>query len=94
MNKMEIKVDKKDNRATLVITDEDLSIGYILRKELLENNEVVFAGAVKPHPLVNNFKVQIETKKKDTMAQVITSSDKAVQTINEVFEKFSKSLSK
>ena len=94
MNKMEIKVDKKDNRATLVITDEDLSIGYILRKELLENNEVVFAGAVKPHPLVNNFKVQIETKKKDTMAQVITSSDKAVQTINEIFEKFSKSLSK
>ena len=94
MNKMEIKVDKKDNRATLVITDEDLSIGYILRKELLENNEVVFAGAVKPHPLVNNFKVQIETKKKDAMAQVITSSDKAVQTINEIFEKFSKSLSK
>jgi|TARA_B100001245_G_scaffold71472_1_gene50578 DNA-directed RNA polymerase subunit L len=94
MNKMEIKVDKKDNRATLVITDEDLAIGYILRKELLENNEVVFAGAVKPHPLVNNFKVQIETKKKDTMAQVITSSDKAVQTINEIFEKFSKSLSK
>ena len=94
MNKMEIKVDKKDNRATLVITDEDLAIGYILRKELLENNEVVFAGAVKPHPLVNNFKVQIETKKKDTMAQVITSSDKAVQTINEIFEKFSKSLKK
>lgn len=94
MNKMEIKVDKKDNRATLVITDEDLAIGYILRKELLENNEVVFAGAVKPHPLVNNFKVQIETKKKDAMAQVITSSDKAVQTINEIFEKFSKSLSK
>ena len=94
MNKMEIKVDKKDNRATLVITDEDLAIGYILRKELLENNEVVFAGAVKPHPLVNNFKVQVETKKKDAMEQVVTSSDKAVQTINEIFEKFSKSLSK
>ena len=94
MNKMEIKVDKKDNRATLEITDEDLAIGYILRKELLENNEVVFAGAVKPHPLVNNFKVQIETKKKDAMEQVVTSSDKAVQTINEIFEKFSKSLSK
>ena len=94
MNKMEIKVDKKDNRATLVITDEDIAIGYILRKELLENNEVVFAGAVKPHPLVNNFKVQVETKKKDAMEQVVTSSDKAVQTINEIFEKFSKSLSK
>ena len=94
MNKMEIKVDKKDNRATLEITDEDLAIGYILRKELLENNEVVFAGAVKPHPLVNNFKVQVETKKKDAMEQVVTSSDKAVQTINEIFEKFSKSLSK
>jgi len=94
MNKMEIKVDKKDNRATLVITDEDIAIGYILRKELLENNEVVFAGAVKPHPLVNNFKVQVETKKKDTMTQIITSSNNAVQTSNEIFEKFSKSLNK
>ena len=94
MNKMEIKIDKQDNRVTLEITDEDLAIGYILRKELLENNEVVFAGAVKPHPLVNNFKVQVETKKKDAMEQVVTSSDKAVQTINEIFEKFSKSLSK
>ena len=94
MNKMEIKVDKKDNRATLVITDEDLAIGYILRKELLENNEVVFAGAVKPHPLVNNFKVQVEAKKKDAIAQIITSSNNAVQTSNEIFEKFSKSLSK
>ena len=32
MNKMEIKIDKQDNRATLEITDEDLAIGYILRK--------------------------------------------------------------
>ena len=56
MKKMEIKVDKQDNQATVEITDEDLAIGYILRKELLENKEVVFAGTVKPHPLVNNFK--------------------------------------
>jgi len=94
MNKMEIKVDKQGNRATLEITDEDLAIGYILRKELLENDEVVFAGAVKNHPLVNNFKVQIETKKKDAITQIITSSNNAVQTSNEIFEKFSKSLNK
>lgn len=94
MNKMEIKVDKQDNRAALEITDEDLAIGYILRKELLENNEVVFAGAFKPHPLVNNFRVQVQTKKKDAMAQLIVSGDSAVQTINEIFEKFTKSLKK
>ena len=94
MNKMEIKVDKQDNRAALEITDEDLAIGYILRKELLENNEVVFAGAFKPHPLVNNFRVQVQTKKKDAMAQLIVSGDSAVQTINEISEKFTKSLKK
>ena len=92
MKKMEIKVDKQDNQATVEITDEDLAIGYILRKELLENKEVVFAGTVKPHPLVNNFKVQVETKKKDTIEQIITSGDTAIQTINEILEKFSKSL--
>jgi DNA-directed RNA polymerase subunit L len=94
MNKMEIKVDKQDNRAALEITDEDLAIGYILRKELLENNEVVFAGAFKPHPLVNNFRVQVQTKKKDAMAQLIVSGDSAVQTINEISEKFTKALKK
>ena len=94
MKKMEIEVEKQDNQATLVITDEDLAIGYILRKELLKNNEVVFAGAVKPHPLVNNFKVQVETKKSDPMAQIIASSNNAIKVSDEILEKFTKSLKK
>ena len=94
MKKMEIKVDKQDNQATVEITDEDLAIGYILRKELLKNNEVVFAGAVKPHPLVNNFKVQVETKKSDPMAQIIASSNNAIKVSDEILEKFTKSLKK
>ena len=91
---MEIKVDKQDNQATVEITDEDLAIGYILRKELLKNNEVVFAGAVKPHPLVNNFKVQVETKKSDPMSQILVSSNSAIEISNEILEKFTKSLKK
>jgi len=94
MKKMEIKVDKQDNQATVEITDEDLAIGYILRKELLKNNEVVFAGAVKPHPLVNNFKVQVETKKSDPMSQILVSSNSAIEISNEILEKFTKSLKK
>ena len=94
MKKMEIKVDKQDNQATVEITDEDLAIGYILRKELLKNNEVVFAGAIKPHPLVNNFKVQVETKKSDPMAQIIASSNNAIKVSDEILEKFTKSLKK
>ena len=94
MKKMEIEVKKQDNQATLVITDEDLAIGYILRKELLKNKEVVFAGAIKPHPLVNNFKVQVETKKSDPMAQIIASSNNAIKVSDEILEKFTKSLKK
>ena len=94
MKKMEIKVDKQDNQATVEITVEDLAIGYILRKELLKNNEVVFAGAVKPHPLVNNFKVQVETKKSDPMSQILVSSNSAIEISNEILEKFTKSLKK
>ena len=94
MKKMEIEVKKQDNQATLVITDEDLAIGYILRRELLENNQVVFAGAVKPPPLVNNFKVQVETKKSDPMAQIIASSNNAIKVSDEILEKFTKSLKK
>ena len=91
---MEIKVDKQDNQATVEITDEDLAIGYILRKELLKNNEVVFAGAVKPHPLVNNFKVQVETKKSDSMEQILASGNDAIKTSDEILEKFTKALKK
>jgi len=94
MKKMEIKVEKEDNQATVEITDEDLAIGYILRKELLKNSEVVFAGAIKPHPLVNNFKVQVETKKSDPMAQILASGDSAVEISEEILEKFTKSLKK
>jgi len=94
MKKMEIEVEKQDNQATLVITDEDLAIGYILRKELLKNNEVVFAGAVKPHPLVNNFKVQVETKKSGAMKQILASNDIAIKISDEILEKFTKSLKK
>ena len=94
MKKMEIEVEKQDNQATLVITDEDLAIGYILRKELLKNKEVVFAGAIKPHPLVNNFKVQVETKKSDPMAEIIASGNNAIEVSDEILEKFTKSLKK
>ena len=94
MKKMEIEVEKQDNQATLVITDEDLAIGYILRKELLKNNEVVVAGAIKPHPLVNNFTVKVETKKDDPMAQIIASGNNAIEVSDEILEKFTKSLKK
>ena len=94
MKKMEIEVEKQDNQATLVITDEDLAIGYILRKELLKNKEVVFAGAIKPHPLVNNFKVKVETKKGDSIEQIIASGNNAIEVSDEILEKFTKSLKK
>ena len=55
---------------------------------------MVFAGAIKPHPLVNNFKVQVETKKSDPMAQILASGDSAVEISEEILEKFTKSLKK
>ena len=63
-------------------------------KELLKNNQVVFAGAIKPHPLVNNFKVKVETKKGDPMTQIIASGNNAIEVSNEILEKFTKSLKK
>ena len=55
---------------------------------------MVFAGAVKPHPLVNNFKVQVETKKSDSMKHILASSNNAIKTSDEILEKFTKSLKK
>jgi DNA-directed RNA polymerase subunit L len=43
-----------------VITNQDQTLGNLLKNELLENkDQVVFAGYFKPHPLENCVKVKI-----------------------------------
>lgn len=91
---MEIKIGKKDKHVTIEISSEDLALGHILRKELIENKNVVFAGVAKRHPLVDKIEIQVETKKVDPIREIAISGDNAVKTSSELLNKFNKSLNK
>ena len=91
---MQVKINKKKLRVKIEIEDEDIALGQILRKELIEDKETAFAGVVKPHPLINKFNIQEETKKEDPIQQVIKSGNTATKIVNELSEKINKSTKK
>ncbi len=91
---MQVKINKKKLRVKIEIEDEDIALGQILRKELIEDKETAFAGVVKPHPLINKFNIQVETKKEDPIQQVIKSGNTATKIVNELSEKINKSTKK
>lgn len=91
---MQVKINKKKLRVKIEIEDEDIVLGQILRKELIEDKETAFAGVVKPHPLINKFNIQVETKKEDPIQQVIKSGNTATKIVNELSEKINKSTKK
>ena len=65
-----------------------------VEKDLIEDKETAFAGVVKPHPLINKFNIQVETKKQDPIQQVIKSGNTATKIVNELSEKINKSTKK
>ena len=91
---MQVKINKKKLRVKIEIEDEDIALGQILRKELIEDKETAFAGVVKPHPLINKFNIQVETKTEDPIQQVIKSGNTATKIVNELSEKINKSTKK
>lgn len=91
---MKVKINKKKLRVKIEIENEDISLGQILRKELIENKETAFAGVVKPHPLINKFHIQVETKKENPIQQVVESGNAATKVVNELSEKINKLIKK
>mmetsp|Transcript_14231 Transcript_14231/g.30658 ORF Transcript_14231/g.30658 Transcript_14231/m.30658 type:complete len:121 (+) Transcript_14231:66-428(+) len=60
------------NAATFKIEREDHTIGNLLRMQLLEDKDVVFAGYRQPHPLQHHIIVRIQTKSSPTGQGVTT----------------------
>ena len=65
------KDEKIANAATFVFMREDHTLGNIMRMQLLEDKEVLFAGYKMPHPLVNDMSLRVQTsQRKDPVAAV------------------------
>ncbi len=59
--------DVKDNEIELKIREEDISILYIVQRELLKEKSVDFAGVIQKHPLTMEYQMRVATKRKDPM---------------------------
>lgn len=70
--------DFKDNELELKVTEEDISILYIVQHELLKEKSVDFAGVVLDHPLTKNFKLRVVTKRKSPVEVIQDASTSAV----------------
>ncbi|HXV88686.1 MAG TPA: RpoL/Rpb11 RNA polymerase subunit family protein [Nitrososphaeraceae archaeon] len=78
----------KSNEINLNVS-EDISILYIVQRELLNQKEVEFAGVVLKHQLKDEFSFRIVTKKSkplDILHKALQSSSDNVLKVKELIE--------
>lgn len=69
----------KDNEIELKVSEEDISILYVVQHELLKEKSVDFAGVIQKHPLTNEFQLKVVTKRKDPMEVIQDASASAAE---------------
>jgi DNA-directed RNA polymerase II subunit RPB11 len=54
---------KQENAGVFIIWLEDHTVGHALRKQLLKNSHVTFAGYKIPHPLEHRMVLRVQTSR-------------------------------
>ena len=52
---------RQQHAATILISQQDHTLGNIVRHQLLSNSHVRFAGYKKPHPLEERIEIKVHT---------------------------------
>ncbi|MCP8319281.1 MAG: hypothetical protein L6N95_05585 [Candidatus Methylarchaceae archaeon HK01B] len=90
---MELKVLSNANKTLLInIEDEDISIPEVIHHELLEDENIVFAGVIKQHPLLNRLTMRVQTKIIEPGDVLVSSSLKAVERSAEMLSEVKRNL--
>jgi DNA-directed RNA polymerase subunit L len=71
--------DVKDNEIELKVSEEDISVLYVVQHELLKERSVDFAGVVQKHPLAKEYQLKVVTKRKDPMEVIQDASTSAAE---------------
>ncbi|MBI5133138.1 MAG: hypothetical protein HZA83_00340 [Thaumarchaeota archaeon] len=82
--------DFKDHGVDIKVTEEDISIMYILQYELLQNKKVEFAGVVMKHPLTKEYEMRIVTESGnplDALAESIKAATEYIESLTQLFKK-------
>ena len=71
--------DFKDNELELKVSEEDISVLYVVQHELLKERSVEFAGVIQKHPLAKEFQLRVVTKRKDPKEVIQDASSTAAE---------------
>merc|ERR1739841_214326 len=88
------KVSYKDDSrqrfcGSVVIQDQDHTLGNCLRYQLIQDNRVVFAGYKKHHPLEEKIEIKVQTNGEIPPPDAILDScGKLSQTLGKLVENF------
>ena len=74
----------KENELELKLQDEDISVMYIIQRELLKEKNVDFAGVILKHSLTREYFIRVVTKRKDPFETVQEASTKASEIMKEI----------
>jgi len=90
ITKVSYQADSKITNAGLfIIRKEDHTMGNLLKMQLLEDPDVIFAGYRVPHPLEHNANIRIQTNLNSNpiiaMKKAVGELRNEVQTLEEKF---------
>lgn len=71
----------------LIFDEQGGTIGTMLQKELLKNEDVKYAGYIVPHPLEKKMKIRIITKTKNPKEVINISFTNLIDQFNEIYNK-------
>ncbi len=73
-----------------IFNEQGGTIGTMLQKELLKNEDVKYTGYIVPHPLEKKMKIRVITKTKNPKEIVNISLSNLIDQFNEISSKINK----
>ena len=96
VTKISYKDDSRQRfQGTIIIHDQDHTIGNVIRYQLLQNPNVRFAGYKKPHPLEEKIEIKVQTNGEIPPPDaVLESCDQLNLTIGNLISSFKEEIEK
>ena len=90
---LQLKVTSiKEREASIEVEDEDIAVAQVVHKELLTNDNVVFAGVAPYHPLIKKSIIKIRTGKGDPIKVLIEGAKQAASTAKKISSEINKAI--
>jgi DNA-directed RNA polymerase subunit L len=90
---LQLKVTSiKEREVSIDVEDEDIAVAQIVHKELLSNDNVVFAGVAPYHPLIKKSIIRLQTQKGDPIKVFIEGAKQAAATAKKISTEIGKAV--